>query len=93
MKQDVPMCIVCGTMRGPEAEQASCSKCAATIWPTIGSLRRAQTQNLPLICIDCFMKITDFEFGGFINHGESLPQDLSEKLFVKFESEMMKNRA
>lgn len=92
MEQAAPIYIICGTVRGPGSEQASCSECAAMIWPTSGTLWRAQAQNLPMICVDCFEKIDDFEFGGFIHHGSMLPKDLSEKLYVEFELEMQKNR-
>ena len=92
MDQTDSMFIVCGMVRGPEAAQATCSKCAAVIWPTSGSLKRAQAQKIPMICTGCFQKIDDFEFGGFMHHGVLLPQEQSEKMFTAFELEMQKNR-
>jgi hypothetical protein len=82
--------LICGTIRGPGSQQAICSQCAATIWPTSGSLERAQMQKMPMICLDCFQKIDDFEFAGFMHHGSILPQDLSEKLFVEMELALQK---
>lgn len=43
-----------------------------------------------MICLDCFQKIDDFEFAGFMHHGSILPQDLSEKLFVEMELALQK---
>ena len=92
MGQTAPIYIVCDTVRGLRAEPATCSKCAARIWPTSGTFDRALEQNLPMICIDCYEKLDDFVFGGFIDHGSMLPQELSEKLFVEFELKRQKNR-
>ena len=92
MDQTASMFIVCGMVRGPKAAQASCSKCAAVIWPTSGSLKRAQAQKIPMICLDCFGKIDAFEFGGFMDHGLMLPQEQSEKLFMEMELALQKNR-
>ena len=92
MSQLIPDFIVCGTACGPGSQQTICSECAAVIWPTSGSLKRAQAQKIPMICTGCFQKIDDFEFGGFMHHGVLLPQEQSEKMFTAFELEMQKNR-
>jgi hypothetical protein len=92
MSQATPDFLVCGTIRVLGAKQAICSKCAAVIWPTSGSLERVKAQKLPMICLDCFQKLDDIEFAGFMYHGLVLPQDLSEKLFVEMELALQKNR-
>jgi hypothetical protein len=68
----------------PNAERALCSQCGCTVWPTIGSVRRARTEQSQLICTGCFANIKDFTFAGFSYHGITLPPDLSEKLFDVF---------
>jgi len=46
-------------------------------------MERGLKQGIPLICLDCFLKIKDFTFAGFLHHGEFLPQVTSEKLFME----------
>ena len=82
--------LICGTIRGPGSQQAVCSQCAATIWPTSGSLERAQMQKMPMICLDCFQMVDDFEFAGFMHHGLMVPKQLSERLFVEMELALQK---
>lgn len=73
--------LVCGTDRGMDAAEGVCTECHATIWPTTGSFRRAQIEHLPMICIDCYGKMDDSVFTGFMHHGVMLPEGLSLQLF------------
>lgn len=73
--------LVCGTIWAADAEAAFCSQCKAAIWPTCGSLDYARANGIPMICIDCYAKIDDSIFKGFMHHGRMLPQALAEILF------------
>lgn len=73
--------LVCGTTAAEGAQQARCAQCNAIIWPTRGSLEYARVEQMPTICVDCFFKIEDFDFAGFIDQGTFLPQSFSEILF------------
>lgn len=80
-----PVVLVCSTIHGPNAAQESCSQCEATIWPTAGSRNCAAAQKLPMICTDCYAKIDDSVFGGWMQHGVMLPKALGERLFVEYQ--------
>lgn len=87
-----PIFLVCSTIRASNAEQASCSECGAAIWPTAGSFLRAEMQKIPMICVDCYAKIDEPTFGGFMHHGTMLPEGLGERLFVEFQQAMVRDK-
>lgn len=67
--------IVCGSGDGPiPTVPAICSKCNAVVGVTEGTLIRACDQGIPLICMDCFAKVGDYEFGGAMHEGHYLPE-------------------
>jgi hypothetical protein len=85
MSEKTEVYIVCGSVRSTGAREGVCVKCNAAVWPTGGSAERARLEGIPLICLDCFAKLGDFSFAGFIDHGKMLPPGLSEKLFKVIE--------
>lgn len=93
MAKNPEVYLVCATIRGPGSAEAVCSKCSTTIWPTRGSLARALAEGLPLICVDCYAKIDEIEFGGFMHHGTMLPEALAEPLFLEFEQRLQQEKA
>ena len=90
MDKDVTMLLVGATIYATGAEETSCSECHATVWLSCGSLERAMTQQMPVICVDCCAKIKNSTFGGIMNRGNLLPPILSERLFEAFENYLRK---
>jgi NifB/MoaA-like Fe-S oxidoreductase len=85
MREDEPIVLICGSLPMPNAEKAVCSQCGAIIWPTIGSINTAQKNKMSLLCLDCFHKLDEIEFIGFMEHGAMLPKDVENRLLVEFE--------
>lgn len=92
MCEDEPIVLICGSVPMPNAEKAVCSQCGATIWPTAGSVAKAQKNKMSLLCLDCFDKSDEIDFFGFMAHGVILPKDVENRIFVEFERELQKNR-
>jgi len=90
MCEDESVVLICGSVPLPNAERAACSQCGAMIWPTIGSVTHAQKNKMPLLCLDCFHKLDEIDFVGFMEYGELLPKDVGDRLFVEFERERQK---
>jgi hypothetical protein len=76
-----PDFLVCGMIPASNAAPARCSKCQAVIWPTVGSLICANAEHIPMICLDCYAKIENSIFAGFMDQGVTLPEPLSVQLF------------
>lgn len=77
--------LVCGSVPMDNAAEARCGECGAAVWPTIGSLLRAQVERLPLICLDCYAKIPEAIYGGVMHHGNQLPERLAAQFYLEFE--------
>ena len=86
------ICLVCATIRGPFAAEATCSKCSATIFPQRKSMERVLAERLPMICVDCYAKLDDMVFGGFMHHGRMLPEAQAERLFLEFEQALVRDK-
>ena len=83
---------VAGTVSVPGNDTRTCQDCGSTIYPTAGSLKVAQEQARKIICVDCFKKIEDFEFGGFIHRGKMLDSETAEMMFRLLMAGIMANR-
>jgi hypothetical protein len=73
--------LVCATIPVLGGQQARCSECDAIIWSTSGSLEEALREAMPMICLDCFMKIKNFTFGGFMHDGALVPELEGERMY------------
>jgi len=95
--KDPPTCLVCSTTPRLNADKATCSECGAVVWPTSGSLARACRQSMQIICTDCYAKVNTVIFGGFMHHGQMMPDAIAEKMLLEFElwlqQEKTKNRS
>jgi hypothetical protein len=92
MCEDESIILVCGSVPMPNAEKAVCSQCGTTVWPTIGSVANAQKNKMSLLCLDCFHKLDEIDFVGFMEYGVMLPKNVEDRLFVEFEQEWQKKR-
>lgn len=67
--------IVCGTIRADDSSEGRCSTCDAVVYPTIGTLAFAQREEIPLVCVDCWRKLPEYQFGGFMHHGKMVTRE------------------
>ena len=84
--------LVCATERLANSGEATCTRCQAPIFPTLGSLQRARQQNIPMICVDCYAKMDNPTFGGFMQHGHMIQPEISLLLFKKLEEDLFKKK-
>jgi hypothetical protein len=75
--------LVCGPTSAEDSILDLCSKCAAAVYPTIGSHARARREGVPLICMDCWRKLPDCEFGGVMDHGKILSGEAARESIAK----------
>jgi hypothetical protein len=92
MCEDESIVLVCGSVPMPNAEKTVCSECGTTVWPTTGSVAKAQKNKMSLLCLDCFDKLNEIDFLGFMEHGVMLPKNVEDRIFVEFEREWQKKR-
>ena len=76
--------LVCGTIRRPDAETALCAECGATVYPSPGSLKKAEEQGFVPLCIGCEEASAGYRFAGFMDRGEMMPGPMSALLFHVF---------
>jgi hypothetical protein len=92
MCEEKSIVLICGSVPMPNAEKTVCSQCGATIWPTAGSVAKAQKNKMSLLCLDCFDMSNEIDFVGFMEHGVMLPKNVEDRIFVEFQREWQKMR-
>lgn len=88
MSEEPEMVLVAGTVPGPGAQQGRCAECNAIVWPTSGSLQRAEAEKIKTICIDCVRKVKDANFAGIMEQGRMW----SNADYEKYTEEMKERR-
>lgn len=74
-KIDDSLTLICGHIPTlPDSVGTRCAKCSQRCWGTRGSVERAKSEGIPILCIDCFEKLEDPHIAGVMHHGRMLSQ-------------------
>lgn len=57
-----------------------------------GSLARARLQPMTTICTDCYGKIGEIVFGGVMDNGRMVPEQIAEKVLLAFEQWLVEDQ-